>query len=442
MHPIIRKIIIHILQVLSRLVLRKYKPRIVAVTGSVGKTSTKDAIAGMLGTQAHVWKSKKSQNSEIGLAITILGCTNAWGNIGGWIKNIFHGIGLLVFNHDYPDWLVLEVGIGKPGDMKKTAGWLKTDVVVTTLFGDTPVHVEYFEDKDAVSFEEFSLIQTLKQDGVLILNHDDEKVPILLQRTPSPARIVTYGFFEGSQVRGSHVQIVYGKRKTEMEVPLGMTMRVDVGGSSLPISLFGAIGAGHVTAPLAACAVLYALDMNIVSALRVFDDTSQMFQPGRMRLIEGQEGCVVIDDSYNAAPISVHSALQVLSSVKTKGRRIAVLGDMLELGKHTQEEHSKIGALIAEIKNIHLLYVVGPRAEGIGKSAIENGYPADRVQYFRDSRQVIEPLSDILADYDVVLVKGSQGIRMERIVAGIMAHPEDAEKLLPRHDAEWLKRNK
>lgn len=441
MHPIIRKTIITILQCISRLILKKYKPRIIAVTGSVGKTSTKDAIAGMLESSSTVWKSKKSQNSEIGLAITIIGCDNAWGNIGGWIRNIFHAIGLLIFNHEYPQWLVLEVGIGKPGDMKKTAGWLKTDVVVTTLFGDTPVHVENFSTKDAVSREEFSLVQTLKKDGVLILNNDDEKVPSLLEHNPSPARIVTYGFFEGSHVRGSHVQILYDKQMGNREVPLGMTMRVDVDGSSLPITLYGGVGAGHVTAPLAACAVLYALDMNIVSALNAFNNAPMMFQPGRMRLITGQEGCVVIDDSYNAAPISVYSALMILSSITTKGRRIAVLGDMLELGKHTQEEHVKVGMQIAQLKNIHLVYVVGPRAEAIGKSAIENGYPADRVCYFRDSRQVIDPLSDIIADTDVILVKGSQGVRMERIVAGIMAHPEEAEKLLARHDPEWLKRN-
>jgi UDP-N-acetylmuramoyl-tripeptide--D-alanyl-D-alanine ligase len=442
MHPIIRKIIIFKLQLLARLILKKYKPKIVAVTGSVGKTSTKDAVAAMLEAHATVWKSKKSQNSEIGLAITVLGCENAWGSISGWMANIWHGISMLIFRYDYPEWLVLEVGIGKPGDMQKTAGWLQTDVVVTSLFGETPVHVEFFADKDAVSIEEFSLVKTLKNSGVLVVNQDDEKIPMLLAQLPAPGRIVTYGFSESAQVRGSHVQVLYEKKDHAWEVPTGMVMRVGIEGNSLPITLRGGVGVGHVTAPLAACAVLHALDMNVVQALSVFDDVSTMFQPGRMRLIDGREGSTIVDDSYNAAPVAVQSGLHVLSNLETKGRRIAVLGDMLELGKHTQEEHAKIGMLVAELKNIALLFVVGPRAEDIAKSAIEHGYPEDRVLKFRDSRLAIAPLVDILADRDIVFVKGSQGVRMERIVEAVMARPEEAIDLLPRQDAEWKKRNK
>lgn len=442
MHPFVRKTIIYILQLLARLVLAKYKPKVIAVTGSVGKTSTKDAIAAMLGEQVEVWKSKKSQNSEIGLAITVLGCENAWGSIPGWLANIWHGITMLVFRHDYPEWLVVEVGIGKPGDMKKTAGWLKTDVVVTSLFGETPVHVEFFNDKDAVSIEEFSLVKTLKPDGILVVNQDDEKIPMLLAQSPAPGRIVTYGFSETAQVRGSHVQVLYERKNRTWEQPVGMVMRVGIEGNSLPITLRGGVGAGHVTAPLAACAVLHALGMNTVESLKVFDDVSSMFQPGRMRLIDGREGSTIIDDTYNAAPVAVQSGLHVLSTLETKGRRIAVLGDMLELGRHTQEEHAKIGALVAKLKNISLLFVVGPRAEDIAKSAIEHGYPEDRILKFRDSRLAIAPLVDIIADRDIIFVKGSQGMRMERIVEAIMEHPEEAPDLLPRQDSEWKKRNK
>src|SRR3989344_8120119 len=140
-----KKIITYILKTESRLVLWKYKPKVVAITGSVGKTSTKDAVYAVLSKIAHIRKSEKSFNSEIGLPLTILGCPNGWNNPVIWLANVFKGLWLFLWPHKYPEWLVLEVGVGKQGDMRKTASWLKTDAVIITAIGETPVHIEFFD---------------------------------------------------------------------------------------------------------------------------------------------------------------------------------------------------------------------------------------------------------------------------------------------------------
>ena len=116
-----KKIVIYILQIESQLVLWKYKPKVVVITGSVGKTSTKDAVYAVISKVSYVRKSAKSYNSEIGLPLTILGCPNGWNNPIIWLKNILKGLWLFLAPHKYPKWLVLEVGVGKPGDMRHTA---------------------------------------------------------------------------------------------------------------------------------------------------------------------------------------------------------------------------------------------------------------------------------------------------------------------------------
>src|SRR3990167_5367608 len=207
MRDVVRQTIIHILRIESRLVLWKYKPKIIAITGSVGKTSTKDAMYAIISGISHVRKSEKSYNSEIGLPLTILGVPNAWNNLFLWSKNILKGLWLFLAPHKYPKWLVLEVGVGKSGDMRRTASWLKTDAVVITTIGDTPAHIEFFNSRRHLIEEKSGLIKTLKKDGVLALNADDESVLALGEKTKN--RVMTFGFGEKAEVRGSQLSISY-----------------------------------------------------------------------------------------------------------------------------------------------------------------------------------------------------------------------------------------
>ncbi|MEJ0002291.1 MAG: Mur ligase family protein [bacterium] len=232
----------------SRLVLWKYKPKVVAITGSVGKTSTKDAVYAVISSFAYVRKSEKSYNSEIGLPLTILGVPNGWSSPYVWLKNILKGAWLFIWPHKYPEWLVLEVGVGKPGDMDKTASWLASDAVIMTAIGDTPVHIEFFDSRAHLIEEKSRLIKTLKREGLLVLNADDPAM--LAMKAKSNRRSITYGFQEGADIVGSGESILYNGN-----VPAGLVFRVDDGGASLPVTIEGVFGRNHAYATLAALAL-------------------------------------------------------------------------------------------------------------------------------------------------------------------------------------------
>ena len=425
-----KKIISYILKIESRFVLWKYKPKVIAITGSVGKTSTKDAVYGIISKISYVRKSEKSYNSEIGLPLIILGCPNGWNNPYVWLKNILKGLWLFIWPHKYPEWLVLEVGVGKPGDMRQTASWLKTDAVIITAIGETPVHIEFFNSRDHLVKEKSGLIKTLKKDGLLILNADDKTV--LELKTKSKNRTLTYGFNEDADVRGSEESIFY----SDSGLPQGIIFRVDEGGNSLPVIIEGVFGKNHLYASLAALAFFYGLKFNILDAINALKNYD--VPPGRMRLLSGINNSLIIDDSYNSSPFACESALKTLGEIKSVGRKIAVLGDMLELGKYTEESHKNIGK-IAE-KNAEILIVVGPRAKTIEEGAVLAGMNEKNIFEFNNSRETGEFLKTFVKNGDLVLVKGSQGMRMERAVEAVLKDKENKEKLLVRQDKEWLEK--
>lgn len=441
-----KKIIVFILKIESRAVLYRYKPNIIAITGSVGKTSAKDAIYAVLSKISYVRKSEKSFNSEIGLPLTILGVPNGWNNPVVWFLNILKGLWLFLNPFTgpskYPKWLVLEVGIGKQGDMRRTVSWLKTDAVVMTAIGDTPSHVEFFNSHQHLVEEKSLLIKTLKKDGILVLNADDKA--ILGMKEKSRHRTVTYGFTEDADVLGSNDVIFYNKDSE----PEGIIFRVDEEGRSLPVVIEKVFGRNHVYAALSALALSSGLKFNILAAI----DSLKNYDvaPGRMRLLKGINDCLIIDDTYNSSPFACESALRTLGQVKTEkikneaGRKIAVLGDMLELGRHTFSAHKNIGKIAKEILtensngDTDTLMVVGQRAKAIEEGAIENGINPENIFEFLDSREAGNFLKTFVQKDDLILVKGSQGMRMERAVEAILLDKENKNKLLVRQEAEWL----
>ena len=159
---------------------------------------------------------------------------------------------------------------------------------------------------------------------------------------------------------------------------------------------------------------------------------------GRMRLIEGIKSTTIIDDTYNSSPVAAEQALQTLNEVRYANRKIAVLGDMLELGRFSSEEHEKIGHLVA--KTASMLITVGVRARKFAEGALDMGMDESVILQYEDAAQAGRELQGLLQAGDVVLVKGSQGIRLERLVEEIMAHPDQSAELLVRQDEEWIKR--
>jgi UDP-N-acetylmuramoyl-tripeptide--D-alanyl-D-alanine ligase len=434
MKNVLKIIIVWVLTLEAKAVLRKYKPNIVAVTGSVGKTTTKDAVYAALSKKFHVRKSQKSFNSEFGLPLTILGAQNAWDNPLRWIQILIDGVILLVMRAQYPDWLVLEVGADRPGDISGLSSWLKTDVVVITYIPDVPVHVEFFDSPEAVAMEKASLVDTLKPGGTLILNGDDKHTAALAHRLPAPdAKLIYYGFGTKHDVHAEHPVLV--KEEGGQGWPVGMRATLVVFDESVEVEMVGALG-GHAFLPcIAAAAVAHTLGLGVADIAAGVESYTP--PPGRMRLIPGIKDTLLIDDTYNASPAATTAGVETLGGIRPK-RAIAVLGDMLELGRHSVEEHRKLGAVVAE--NADMLVTVGFRARGIVEGALDNGLKDSQILQYEDSRKAGEELKNMIQPGDVILVKGSQSMRMERVVEELMLEPERASQLLVRQDAEWKRR--
>lgn len=425
-----KKIIIKVLCWQARLILKKYRPKVIAITGSVGKTSTKDAIYTVLSRFYSVRKSAKSFNGDIGLPLTILGVPNGWNNPIVWIENIFKGFWLLIYKHKYPKYLVLEVGAGKPNDIKNIAPWIAPDVVVLTRFPDVPVHVEFFGSTERLIEEKVYLAQALKKDGVLIVNHDDKAVYNVHHKIKR--RFVSYGFDEQATYKASYPQM---NAANLSETFLGMHFKMQYNGSTFPVSMNHIVGMHHIYAGLAALSVAIESGCDILESIKALAEYKTPC--GRLAVIAGMNESTIIDDTYNASPVAMESALDVLESVHGK-RRIALLGDMLELGKMTEEAHRNIGLKASSIADIIVL--VGPRSKFIADGALENGFAQKNLYSFDTSVTAGKFLDGIIEKGDVILAKGSQGIRMERAVKMIMDNPSDASKLLCRQEKEWEKR--
>lgn len=431
-----KKIIVILLRSEAQLVLKKYRPKIVAVTGSVGKTSTKDAIYTVLASGFFVRKSSKSFNSEIGVPLTILGLQNGWNNPFSWAKNLFDGLALILFPHKYPQWLVIEVGADRPGDIRSIASWLRPDIAVVTRLGEVPVHVEFFDSAEQVRQEKSQLVLAVSAKGTVILNADDKLVSTM--RPLARGRVMTYGSVHPADISGSDFNFVYSKEPPFS--PTGVSFRVDWGhkisaGKNFLVEINGALGRQQMYTSLAALAVGEATGIpteKSVKALRVHHSP-----PGRMRILPGLNGVCIIDDSYNSSPVATDEAIDALRKIDHH-RKIVVLGDMLELGSYSRSAHEKLGIKVAGVADV--IYTVGTRARGILDAAMAAGFPKDKVFGFSDSISAGEVLRQNIRSGDVVLVKGSQGVRMEKTVAMILAEPEKAEELLVRQEDEWKSR--
>lgn len=428
-----KKIIVLIITWQAKLILARYHPKIIAITGSVGKTSTKDAIFTVLSKFKSVRKSEKSFNSEVGLPLTILGSPNGWNDPFIWFENIIHGFYLILWKQSYPEYLILEVGVGKPGDIKKNViPWLKTDVVIMTRFPDKPVHVEFFGSVEKIIEEKSALVSSLKKDGLLILNHDDEKVYSLHQKFNY--KTVSYGMHENATYHSVYPTYLY-RSHNNIKVPNGINFKLEYEGNTFPVMLPNILGVHNIGQALAAVACAHELGCDLLESINSVSD--YITPPGRLSLVEGINDSVIIDDTYNSSPVAMDAALGVLKELEGK-RKIAVLGDMLELGKFTEEEHRLVGEKIYGIAEI--LIVVGPRAKSIAAGALDAGFSQKEIYNFDSSKTVAKFLEGIIEKGDIILIKGSQGVRLERAVEAIMEHKELKKTLLCRQDKEWRNR--
>jgi UDP-N-acetylmuramyl pentapeptide synthase len=483
MKSLFKKIVTVILSWEARAVIRKYKPTIIAITGSVGKTSAKDATYHMLASAGvFVRKSEKSFNSEIGMPLTILGLQNAWNNPVAWLRNIFHGLGLVFpilsgnTRGDYPKVLVLEVGADHPGDIQNLTSWLMPDIAVITAVSKVPVHVEFFDSPEAVLAEKLSLARGIRSNGKLVLPADNPA--ILAVRTEpdlSKAPCLTFGIDCAGDVIATMPEIMYeeGTAPGQAHKPIGMSFKLNYQGNSVPITMKGVVGIQHIHSIVAAAATAlsYGISFNsIIVAIPHYQAPR-----GRMNVIDGVAGSVLIDDSYNASPDAVREALKVLGGIQDKQRsdvgigsetssvvirKIAVLGDMMELGTFSPKEHRIAGEraaqalqqtpqIIAADGSVgNMLVTVGIRARDIAEGAVAAGLSREMIHSFDTSIEAGEWLRGVLYKQGlvsggplvVVLIKGSQSPRMERVTYALLSDQSRGGELLVRQEPEWLAR--
>lgn len=427
-----KKMVLQLLQACMRLFARltivRYKPTIIGVTGTVGKTSAKQAIGVVVGVARRTRYSMKSFNNELGLPLTIIGDWEETGGILFWLRVVIRGIVQLIFkNKNYPEVLVLEYGIDRPGDMKYLLSIARPHIGIFTAMGEMPVHVEFFLGPEAVLREKAKLIQQLPATGFAVLNSDD---PLVMSVKPQTrAHVVTAGFDHDADMRIMNFSYRFDAEE------YATTFKLTYGGSFVPIRLEGVLGRTHAYAAAIGASLGLIFGINLVTIAEAF----QAYEAprGRLKIIPGIKETVIIDDTYNASPIAMEEALEVLKTIDAK-RKIAVLGDMLELGKYTLEAHQEIGRRAAH--ELDMLVTVGLRGKFIAESALRAGMSKKAVTSFMSVREAGHFVQNNLQKGDVVLIKASQAVRLERIVKEIMREPERAKDFLVRQNKEWVDR--
>ncbi len=427
------KILRWILKKLAQAMISRHRPAIVGVTGSVGKTSTKLAIKTVLEADRRVRASHSNLNNDLGMPLTILGDwkesdlrlisrdqpphTARVRKSIFWLKVIIASLWRTIFvSRDYPEFLVLEYGADRPGDIKYLLGIARPNVSVVTAIGDVPVHVEFFSGPEEVAREKSKLVEYLPTAGFAILNQDDRTVMALKERTR--AQVMTFGF-----TKGSEVQITRLENRWEDDPalsgaarPIGISFKLEYGGNSVPVRLDGMFGKPHAYAAAAGAATGLIFGSNLIKISEALK--SYRSAGSRMELLSGVKYSYIIDDSYNASPASMRMALETLKGLPGK-RKIAVLGDMLEIGRFTLEAHERVGRLAG--KCVDILVTVGPRAKFISEAARAAGLQKNKILSFDTADEARKPIQDLLRRGDLVLVKGSHAMELDKVVEEIKA---------------------
>ncbi len=364
------------LQEIARFWRRKFTPRVIGITGSVGKSTTKEVVAEVLSQRYRTLKNPGNLNNEIGLPLTLLRL----------------GAGY--------DCAVLEMGFYVPGEIAFLCELAQPQIGIITNVGT--VHAERAGSQKAIARGKSELVQALPAapEGVAILNHDDPWVRWMADKTH--ARVFYYGLNPAADLWADEI---------ESQGLKGLRFRLHFGHETLYLRV-PMLGRHAVQTALRAAAAGLVCGLSWQEIIQGLQQARNQLRLVAVRL---PNGALVLDDSYNAAPESMLAALNLLNEIE--GRKIAVLGDMLELGPYEAEGHRLVGIRAAEVAD-HLI-TLGMRARMIAEAAVKAGLPAEQVVHVEDVQHAVEVLRHLLKEGDVVLVKGSHGLRMDRIVAAL-----------------------
>jgi UDP-N-acetylmuramoyl-tripeptide--D-alanyl-D-alanine ligase len=365
---------------IARGIRRRFSGPVAAITGSSGKTTTKEMLAHILSLTGPGLKSQGNFNNLIGLPLTLFG---------------------LKEEHC---WAVLEMGMSARGEISRLAEIGQPTVGLITNVG--LAHLETLHGLDGVARAKGELFAALGPGCTAVINADDERVAAI--PVANGVRRLLYGLSPAAEIRAENILAEPDKVRFKLLLPAG--------GFEVVLHV---VGRFNVANALAAAAVATVLD---VSAEQIVKGLEQ-FRPiaGRMQVALMENGTILIEDTYNANPISMEAALQALDEMNGGGRRIAVLGDMLELGAASAQLHRQLGNTAA--RRCDLLVLLGEQAEQVAEGAREGGLANDRIRLVDNHEQAVEFLTKIIAPQDRLLLKGSRGMRMERISAGLRRPP-------------------
>ena len=429
-----KKTLQSILKWLASLMLKRYRPRIIGITGSVGKTSTKEAVYLVLNSHYRVRRSLGNYNNEIGVPLTILGELSAGRSISGWLV-IFIKSFFKLFYCQYPEILILEMGIDRPRDMDYLLEFVKVEVGIITKISEIPTHLEAFASVEELAREKVKLVNSLQPDNYAVINADDVVVKKFTSRLK--AKTISFGSSRAADIRASNIILDSQEIKGENGIG-GLSFKLSYKNSILPVRLPYILAQHQIYAALAAAACGIIFDINLVNVAEILRDLKS--PKGRMSLIRGVKNTNIIDDTYNASPDSILAALNVFNELESKGRKIAVLGDMKELGEKSEAGHRKVGDLVAQVADI--LVTVGDNALFIADQAKKNGLSGKLIGHFQKAEEAAEFLENkLLKENDFILIKGSQAMRLEKVVKKLMADPLRAKELLVRQEDYWLKKS-
>lgn len=415
----LKKPLFWLLKILAKATIRKYQPQIVAITGSVGKTSAKEALACVLGSKFSLRWGKKNYNNEIGVPLTILGEEAAAGkNIFVWAKIFVLALkNLLVKDKNYPAILILEMGADRPGNIDYLVSIAQPNIAVITAIGLS--HSEFFGSLENILAEKSRILSKLQKSDWAVLNQDDEQLQKLIPKIKN--NLYTFG-----EQAASNIQIidVHLSQKGEL---IGTSFKLRFKDSEVPVFLPNALGKQQAKASAVAASVALIMGMNLVEISQALSLYKAAL--GRTNLIKGVKNTWIIDDTYNASPQSTLAALEILRDFPQVARKIAVLGDMRELGKFTEMGHQQVGEAVVKL-GVDYLFVVGEKSRDIAKGALSAGMSEDHIYHFDQTSEAGIFLQERLKPNDVILVKGSRGSKMEQVVYEIMARPWESDDFL------------
>ena len=400
--------------------MRKNTAKVIAITGTVGKSSTKEAIFTVLKSQYSVRANYGSLNNELGLPLAIFGQRNGT-NVFSWLWVVLK-ITFKTFLFDKKiDIYILECGIDTPGDMDVILDLIAPDIVViTSVFEE--VHMEYFKDFATLVTEKWKLAHEAKEGALVIANYDN--VPTLEQRSKLvKKRAITFGLNQKADYFGHTISFneagtdfMVRHRNNEQKFHLALLGKVQV----------------YTVLP----AIIIGREFNIPWAEIQESLLTIMPLPGRLSLLPAINGAMLLEGSYNATPSSMKAALEVFKNLPAK-RKIAIVGDMRELGPVAERSHNEILTLLA--KESEIVCMLGPNYEKAFQDLPSHVRHQAALHHFETREDIVKFIVPKIAPGDLILIKGSQNtILLEKVSAKLLADPSTASTTLPRQYGKWL----